>query len=195
MSKSNDEKIELFLTYLERKYIDYQIGETIDNENTIIMNWNNIPDKCQSFVEKCGYTVSWNDQMVQCEICDRWVDIIPGYYGDIPKYKIINGGVMCYNCIIEDIQNYGIYGDVFDCLLDNKTTTMNQSIISVEALNFFGFVNAFMHQGQDDTPESVIKEYMTVNNLDIMPNYIIYINDVGQFDVHFNLMVKKDKSF
>ena len=166
---------------------EYDGGETV-----IIANWNNLSNKLTSFIERkteviCGF----DDEYPICE-CGKFVSIQPGCYGDQGNYFYTDCSLFCRQCTIEQIEE----------IIEYVKNDSNKAIKTwmIPAIEQEGFTcleregedcpiyETGYHPGQNDNPEDIAK-WIEKN----LPNYdyVFALTDVGQFDVHWTVFIKK----
>jgi hypothetical protein len=161
-------------------------------EAYIFANWNNVPSYLQSWLEKRGFVLLWDDEYVFDYSQDTAYRCIPTHYGWTPDYICndwTNGEVIGRDDLIDIADEY-----IDECLL-NDPTQANQ-LLGDDVLEKHGFVrletgeNGF-HAHQTDDPSMMLKEAQTTH-----PNadFVFSIDRTGQFDVHFSLWMRENNS-
>jgi len=198
--EKTDRVIEKYVELVEKFDSNMSYGETVDGENIIIADWNDIPFgsyRLEQYCEKhdteliCGY----QDEYIMCDHCYKYVYTTPGCYGDIPKYTQIECEILCGDCSKEFIH------EIIEFHQNDPTLAIKPYLI--EAVKEQGFVcldddesescvrfeNGF-HQGQDDNPREIAAKMEKEGILDKY-DYLFAITDAGQFDLAFTVMLRE----
>ena len=166
--------------------------------NTIglFANWNNVSDKLFNWIEEYfGDFVKpeWIDEWITCDICGKAVCTEPAYYGWQSSFVTVDHDIICVDC----------YEDNLDDIIDEYKNTTEKCLPScfLNLLEKQGFVcyspdkyckryETGFHPGQTDDPKNVAKEIEKE-----LPehDYIFILNDVGQFDIKWNVFIRKRK--
>ena len=162
------------------------LAQPEEGRNVLIANWNDVPQIWQDILEDDGYVLDWPDEVIVCEQGKAW-NIIPGFYGDMPKIKVCGGYV-----ITKD-------NDPSEWIEECEMTDYNQPIDALpnwfdvehlisegyEKQNEEEFENG-LHVGQDDDPAEIAKSLFDRG----AESVIFHIPRVGQFDIRFNVWSK-----
>jgi len=174
-----------------------------DDKPMLCANWN--PDnmsKIYNWAEKYfedEILLDWDDEWMGCTDCNKAVRTTGNSYGWTAAYVIIEDyEVLCRECA-------KIYPDkVLDAYLNNSKRAMTDDFIQIakdagfhcpELEDCPRFENGW-HPGQNDTPASVLEYIYRLFELDKKEfhdkfDYVFYITGVGQFDVHFTILIRK----
>lgn len=134
-----------------------------------------------------GTIVSYgfDDEYTTCGDCGRAVDTSPSYYGDKPRYAIIDNDVICGDCMHDNyMEEY-----IESCVNDYKNA-VNTNIISEDELTNLGWMKleekyeSGLYQGQNDKPIDVFNKLK--KEFDVLFTY-----EPSQFDIVFWAWVKK----
>lgn len=173
---------EKLFDYLENHDIIYDTG--IDRwGKTLITFERNDDDKIEKLCKRLFDSVDWSENWCRCDHCGVMVNSMPGYYGDQLDYKILNDcEIICRDCLKDNPE----------WLIDDYMNSREKAVPSwfksfaIEAgfneLYPYDFESGF-HYGQTDDPKKVA---IPKNH-----DFLFVINAVGQFDIHFNVLVKE----
>ncbi len=134
--------------------------------------------------------IKWgfSDEHITCGNCCKAIAITPSYYGDKPRYAIINDETLCGDCVVNDYED-----DYLLSVTNNPNNAIKTSIISEERLKELGWkklsktYNAGIREGNNDNPEKIFNKYKNKFNK------ILFTYEIGQFDVDFWMWIKKEE--
>lgn len=116
----------------------------------------------------------------------------PGYYGQVPTWKILGCEVWSRENARADIPAYidallGEDGPISDRWLEDEDFEANGfTLFAYDAETGF-------HHGQDDTPEKVIERFKGGPGISRDDwQFIFQITDVGQFDCHYRMWFRPE---
>lgn len=185
---NEDETRNMLFAYLDRHGIHYHEGENMYGRTAIAMDL--IDNKLEPFCRRLYDDIMWCDTTIICEHCYKLIDSEPGYYGDMLDYVIINDcEAICRHCLTENPEWL-----IDDCLGNYRKCVPSYFIGHIEDQGFEKFFeydgeNGFP-RGQDDTPEKMLETVQ--ERVDGQFEFIFAVTDKGQFDVHFNIWVKRE---
>lgn len=205
------EKVMHICDYLENKHDQsdnwdweimryHGIADNGADDKTILIaaNWNNVPPKILGCLENLEresdeFETGWCDEYTMCDNCYKAIRTQPTHYGWLSQYLLFDGGIICGHCLMESLDDYleyfinnadraitvhgmaeGLEKRGWTCLADNE--------------NYCARYETGFHHGQTDDPQRVA-DWVREN----LPNYdfIFDITSVGQFDIHWRILVKK----
>lgn len=162
------------------------LDQPAEGRNVLITIWNDFPQIWQDILEDDGYVLEWPDEVIVCEQGKAW-NVIPGFYGDMPKVKTCEGYVITAD------------NDPSEWIEECEMTDYNQPIDALpnwfdedhlvaagyEKQNEEEFENG-LHRGQDDDPAEIAKSLFDKG----AESVIFHAPRAGQFDVQFNVWSK-----
>ena len=190
--------IENVKIWINEKNLDIQYGETLEDKDCLVANWNEY-EKLENMFEtmnKYGYDIEllWSDTYQQCSSCYKYFDGLPAYYGDQSNTGIwvSDCDYLCPDCALEYIDDIIEY--------HKNSTDFAAPSWMIETLKEKGFLcldeckiyeNGF-HPGQNDNPVDIAKQ---LDNECITGDYdfLFALTDIGQFDVHFIVLIRSNK--
>lgn len=131
--------------------------------------------------------IDWgfSDEYTTCGNCYKSIEMTPGYYGDKPRYAIINDELLCGDCIVEHYED-----DYIESVTNKTSNAINTAIISEERLKELGWkelsktYTAGLREGSNDNPTTV---YNTLKK-----KYdVVFTYQSDQFDTNFWAWIKK----
>ena len=174
-----------------KAYLDFATGcaePGYDNKPVILANWNNVPDKVYTSLEKSGYLCEWSDEWIACDECCKVFRSSPDSYSWGMFGHVFDGYAVCGDCIKDDPDDY------LEDLTNNPRRAITCSILRVLDLPELGyeqiatdFENGF-YPGQNDNPENILKSAREKYGHD--HRFIFAIDSQGQFDIGFSLWHK-----
>jgi hypothetical protein len=135
--------------------------------------------------------IGWCDEWAECCSCQKAVRTEPNSYSWRRSYVENNGEVVCVSCILDDERGLS------DILIDefvNQPQTAITFDIPAKTIRRLGWVvldhkyESGWHPGQNDSPQGVSKVLS-----DAGIDHWFWVNDVGQFDISFKVVVKRKK--
>ncbi len=160
--------------------------------------WDKTRKRCSIYKGLSPYTVpnglieldkivNWGfeDEHMTCENCGKAIHITPGYYGDRPRYVILECDMLCGDCIHDNyVEEY------IELCTNNEKNAINTQIVSEEELTKLGWkqlsrrYESGLHEGQNDKPINVLNKLK--KKFDVLFTY-----ETSQFDITFWAWVKK----
>lgn len=74
-----------------------ELGYDRPARGILFANWNRLPKKLDSILEKLGFAAEWSDEWQVCD-CGRAYRTSADSYVWAPAYKTVNGEEMCLKC-------------------------------------------------------------------------------------------------
>lgn len=204
--KTKDEKLQCLFKYLKKKNIEYYFGEAAEYENydhdfVLAIDWNGKPNGLQEFVKSLDTSTDWSDEVAYCNACGGIIHTTPRCYGDQLDFICTDNACLCRKCIEDNSDEY------IEFLIDNDrhcAKVWAEKLIEDADFRCLGdvneraycqiFENGF-HPGQTDTPQGIIKAVSEEFGFPVRDKYdtVWFLNDVGQFDIHFSLWLRERK--
>ncbi len=129
----------------------------------------------------------FSDEHITCYNCYRSICTTPGYYGDKPRYAIVNDEFLCGDCI----NNYH-EEEYVESVMNDPENALNTAIVSEQRLKELGwkklsrkYENGF-HEGMNDKPKDIYKKLKKLN--------VLFTYELSQFYVEFYAWIKKPSS-
>jgi hypothetical protein len=128
----------------------------------------------------------FDDEYSTCNECGKVIKTSISYYGDKPRYAILNKcEILCGDCIAGNYEE-----EYINERINNAKNAINTAIISEDRLEELGwkkmktrFENG-LHKGQDDKPSDALKKFGKHRD-------VLFTYETGQFDINFWVWVKK----
>jgi len=192
-----DKKIDRLVDYIVKKELDIQIGIDMDGKTCFIADWNKF-DILESYLNRLeDVTIMWDDNYNYCENCYRFFEALPRYYGDQSHMAVwlSDYEYVCIDCVrefMEDIIDYykNDYKKAIPTALIEDIKSQGFICLGDIDNNVYRVFETGWHEGQNDDPKAVIEELKNQGVLDVY-DYIFALTDIGQFDVHFALFLKR----
>ena len=172
-------------------YIEYYLGcvePGYDDFPALLANWNHVPNKVFSGLERLGFLVDWSDEYICCDECYKVFRCKANSYGWSMFGYIFDGFAICGECLPNCTDDYIVE------LTNNPRKAITpalEGIVNLESRGYTQvngeFVNG-LHPGQTDNPEKILNALL---NNDPQGKFIFAISGVGQFDINF-VVYKKD---
>lgn len=165
---------------------EYADGHDHEGVTGIIMaNWNDVPKKVQTVLERAGYELEWSDCVSTCSGCCKVIRTEPTHYGWKRQFWVGDGEILCSKCVADDPESY------LDSLRGNPNAAHTLTSVDLSEKGYIPvwgeFENGF-HAGQDDDPKAIAKALEKRG----VEDFIFSLDSVGQFDAHFTVWVKDD---
>lgn len=131
----------------------------------------------------------FEDEYSTCDECGKVIKTSISYYGDKPRYAILNKcEILCGDCIAGNYEE-----EYINERINNEKNAINTAIISEDRLEELGwkkmktsFENG-LHKGQDDKPSDALKKFGKHRD-------VLFTYETGQFDINFWVWVKKHEN-
>jgi hypothetical protein len=156
-----------------------------DKEIIIFDTWKEVDELNDEMKKKLDETQwGFSDEWITCSECGRAILTTPRFYGDKPRYAIIQSDLLCGDCIHDKYME-----EYVDNATNNVSHAINTGIVSEEELQELGWkklqrrYEKGLHEGQIDEPIKVLKKLSKKLN-------VIFTYETGQFDVMFWAWVK-----
>jgi hypothetical protein len=171
----------------------------------VIGNWNDLPDTWQPLFERLGSEVWFEDEYAICTDCNGLLYTQPGFYGDEMRFITTEDSIICQDCIEKHCDSAENLEDAFADFIYNYHSGVSvqaRAIPSWMTERFVGFgwncwsegddsycqkYETGFHPGQNDSPEKIAKD---IWKFDPGLGIVFAIRSIGQFDVHWQVLVK-----
>jgi hypothetical protein len=153
-------------TSTTKGYAPYEVPEGLIELDDIILN-------------------GFDDEYNTCGNCGKAIKTSISYYGDKPRYAILDCDMFCGDCIAENYEE-----EYIELRINNAKNAINTSIISEDRLIELGWkkmktrFESGLHEGQNDKPMDVLHKFGKHRD-------VLFTYETGQFDIKFWTWVKK----
>lgn len=184
-----------------RKFVcavnDLVINGDLPNPDGVTLNVNDINDidieNALELLLGVERSLTWDmwgfgDEYTFCDECNRPITLVPRHYGDTPQYGVIDDGIYCGECIInDDVLQEGYIESVVNN--PNKISVIRGLDLAKHGFKLLkSDLESGFHPGQNDDPnteyEIASKKYKDV---------IFVLEDKGQFDIRWSIWVREEK--
>lgn len=184
-------------SYVEYGRVNYEDADSTD-QLIILAYWHDDPlakigKMLQAKFEDAEVTVQFNDEWVCCSECGVWCRTTPTHYGWQPNYVTTTGDIVCRSCVEADPDyvlgvDHGFVDETNKALPSwGQALAENDGWTCFEPEEGCAHYENGWYPGQTDTPEKIV-EYLA----ETLPNHhhLFVLTSVGQFDVHWTVLVK-----
>jgi len=134
--------------------------------------------------------IEWgfDDEYSTCGNCGKTIKTSISYYGDKPRYAILDCDIVCGDCIAENYEE-----EYINERINNAKNAINTAIISEDRLEELGWkkmktrFESGLHEGQNDKPKDVLEKFGKHRD-------VLFTYETGQFDINFWIWTKKPAS-
>ena len=184
------EDISLYEDYSEPGYSSPKSGIALgvwndisdyDSNTGVYTILDSSPTRVGKLLERLGYELEWTDEWTSCGSCGKLVRTQPSSYHWVQSFSIIDGDVVCLECLNPEEHLESLEGDSKNA---NTIETINPSDHGYTKYN--GIFESGWYEGQNDDPRAIAKAMK--NKLGV-ERFLFNIEGVGQFDLHFSVYV------
>ena len=185
-----------------RWYGEYADGRS-SPKGIVAANWNNldrydqvmrsrittsnIPKRMCKVFERMGVEIEWNDMVSECCDCMKCIQTQPDGYCWTPQYIENEDGYLCAECAkdeAEELLELEYEGQCKAWTLDN-INPLEYGYVKLDNKQY----ETGLHQGQNDNPKEVAKALHAHG----ITRFIFVLDDQGQFDCKWSVLVKEDE--
>lgn len=134
--------------------------------------------------------IEWgfDDEYSTCGNCGKVIKTSISYYGDKPRYAILDCDIFCGDCIAENYEE-----EYINERINDAKNAINTAIISEDRLEELGWkkmktsFESGLRKGQNDKPKDVLEKFGKHRD-------VLFTYETGQFDINFWAWVKKHEN-
>jgi hypothetical protein len=192
------EKINRIMAWMDKKdydflYYDKRCNMNPNDEPLLVADWNDVADKMVGYIESI-IDIHWIDEIISCDDCGGAIKTTPSYYGDLPEWVLMDGYILCKDCILND---EGIQEEIIETYKNQTDKPImpwffdiieKQGFVCYSSDEYCQRFETGLHPGQNDRPIDIAKDIE--ENLPGY-DYIFKIDSAGQFDIYWSVFIKK----